>query len=103
MASYRPAGTDYGLIRTQSVVFAVARQSGTDFALGASMARSGRVPKWPEKQGSSTSSEGRNGSPRGPSSSGDQWEGELVRGVILKESRRQWPTLSRIVAVPLSG
>jgi hypothetical protein len=59
-----------------------------------------RVPKWPEKQGSSTSSGGRNGSPRGASSSRSQWESEPASGVIVMESRRQWPSLSRIVATP---
>ena len=69
MASYRPAGGDCGLIRAQSIVFAVGRQPLTDFAFGVSMATTDEAPKWPEKQGSSTFSEGSNGSPRRASSS----------------------------------
>ena len=76
MASYRPAESDCGLIRARSVVFAVGRQPRTDFAFGASMATSDCVSKWPDKQGSSAFSEGRNGSPRGASSSRYQREGE---------------------------
>ena len=77
-----------GVIRSQSVAFAVGRQSRTHFAFGASIASGTESQNSRKKQALLAVPDGRTDSLRGESSSHYQQEGELVFPIVVGRGRR---------------